>query len=145
MFTKIHKILLKTDGSKEYWFYPLREDQCINLKRDISSTPKTAYGINLLREKYGIDPISIAMYGDVKLDEITAKTLVDSAFIEDKLHKSKTYSYKCFCCGELILNTIVTHRTAVDSWKCMLTKLCDPKFGAIVIINKTVNGTSKED
>lgn len=144
MFTKLAKVLLKEEGNKQYWFYPLREDQCINLKRDISSTPKTAYGINILREKYGIDPTIIAMYGDVKLDENTAKTLIDSTFVEDKLKRIKTYSYKCFCCGDLTLNTIVVHRTAVDAWKCMLTKMCDPKFGAIVILNKA-NGTLKED
>lgn len=145
MFTNAPKILLKEEGNKQYWFYPLREDQYINLKRDITSTPKTPYGVNILREKYGIDPTTIAMYGDVKLDETTAKNIIDSDFVEDKLHKIKTYSYKCFCCGDLILNTIIIHRTAVDSWKCMLTKMCDPKFGAIVIINKGINGTFKED
>ena len=145
MFTKCVKILLKEEGNKQYWFYPLRKDQCINLKRDMNSTPKTAYGINILREKYGIDPITISMYGDVKLDENIAKTLVASDFVTDTLNKIKTYSYKCFCSGDLILDTIVTHRTAVDSWKCMLTKLADPKFGVIVITNKVINGTSKED
>lgn len=145
MFTKIAKILLKEEDNKQYWFYPLREDQFINLKADITNTSKTAYGINILREKYGIDPTSIFMYGDVKLDENIAKTIIHSDFIEDKLHKIKTYSYKCFCTDDLKLDVIITHVTAIYSWKCMLTKMCDPKFGAIVVINKVLNGTYKED
>ena len=145
MFTKLPRILLKEEDNKQYWFYTLREDQAIGLKRDINSTPKNGYGINILRQKYGIDISTISMHGDIKVDENTAKRLVDFTFIEDKLNKIKTYSYKCFCCGNLILDTIITHKTAIDSWKCMLTKMCDPKFGAIVIINKRINGTSKED
>jgi len=133
MFTKIPRILLKKEDTKEYWFYALREDQYINLKRDMNNTTKTTHGINILREKYGIDPTTIAMFGDVQLDETTAKNILESTFIEDKLHKIKTYNYKCYCCGDLRLETIITHRTAKDSWKCMLTKMCDPKFGAIVI------------
>lgn len=137
MFTNLPKVLIKEDSDKQLWFYPLTENQAITLKADMSNTPSTQYGVNYLTSKYGIDPRTILMYGDVKLTENTAKNLLDFDFIEDKLNNIKAHNYKCFCSGDLHLKTIVVHKTAMSSWYCMLTKLCNPKFGLIITIKKS--------
>jgi len=136
MFTKLPKVLLKEDTERTIWFYPLTENLALTLKADMNNTPSTSYGVNFLTSKYGIDPRTILMYGDVKLAENTAKVLIDFDFIEDKLNNIKTTSFKCFCSGDLHLKTIIVHKTAISSWSCMLVKLCNPKFGVIIAIKK---------
>lgn len=140
MFTK-RSVVLKEDETKVLLFYPLTESEFIRFKQDIENTTPDMYGINKFKDKYDIDPRHILMYGDTKIDENTAKNIIESTFIEDLINKQKVPNYKCFCASSLLKPTVVIHKTAKSAWACMLVKLNNPTHGVII----TKDRTSQED
>lgn len=136
MFDLKNQVVIKNTKTVKYCFVPLTEKQLKELDNDT----KAYFENNMLsvdfETKWNVSPTSIIMHGDVS--DITSSEIhpyldyVDIKQPEDVFRKS----YKCFS-GEafgLDYTKQILHGSALDSWNCLMIKLDNCKYGAIVNI-----------
>ena len=134
MFDFENQIVIKETTAVKYCFFPLTKEATEELDNDAEAYYKGNMTIVEFKTKWGVVPTIIIMHGDVSdIDSATIHPYLDHVDIkqpEDVFRKS----YKCFCghCFGLDYTKQILHGSALDSWKCLMTKLENCKYGAIL-------------
>ena len=134
MFDFENCTVIKDTSAVKYCFFPLTKEQVKELDNDIEVYYKGNMTIVDFKNKWGVAPTIIIMHGDVSdVDSNILHPYIDNVDIkqaEDIFRKS----YKCFS-GEafgLDYTKQILHGSALDSWNCLMIKLENCKYGAIL-------------
>lgn len=133
---KINKdnvIIIKDNGKNKIGFIPISEEEF----KKIDAYTLNFYNGKLKKEDFELEfncsPFAFILFG--KTDEVSSEmlnNLMDKCFVKEG--EKTILSYKCFC-GEphgLDYTQTVLHRTALDSFKCLITHCNNTKYGAIL-------------
>lgn len=83
----------------------------------------------------------IVAYGECKTMDIkTAKAVLPNPrFIHNLVTGIMEDTYHCFCCEKLGVEQFVGHKTALNSWDCLMITLGNPEY-CVITQEKLDNG-----
>lgn len=75
----------------------------------------------------------IVAYGESKtMDLVTAEAILPKPkFIKNLLTNTTENSHLCWCCENLGVEQFVGHRTALNSWECLMVTMGNPEYVVI--------------
>lgn len=130
-------IVIKETKNNKYGFLPLSKEEFESIDVDIAAYYEGLTKDKIFKEKYGISTGELLLHGDVT--EVTNDLIanyIDMVTIKESEIQQFRTSYKCFC-GEkhgLDYTKTILHGAVVDSWRCLLTHVGFPQYGAIINI-----------
>lgn len=138
---KSYKINTLENGN-DVVLYVLNEDDFKIIDKELDRI-KTQADINRFIDRFKINPKSILLYGSTKMTkeeridikDVLNKIIPRNENLVNYSDKRISESYKCFCCKDFNVDEFTNHRTALDSFDCLLTKLRFPEY-IIITENK---------
>lgn len=141
---KSHVFNTLEDGTK-FHIIPLTKKQYDEIIRDYNGV-NNSYTSNKFLDKYGFKHTQMILDGESYIDPHDKETLESINDLLARMLPAPTKainpdtmqtgsSYKCFCAKPLNIPDLISHRTPLDSWKCLMIRLGEPEY-AIVIEEK---------
>lgn len=128
-------VILKDTATAKYAFLPMDEKSIAEFDKDNTNYYAGKFGWLDFKNKYGIAPDKAVMHGDVT--DVTSNDIshyIDNVGVQEDNKLAFTKSWKCFCGTRhgLDYRTQVLERTALLSWKCLITYCGNPKYGILL-------------
>ena len=133
---KENVVIIKKTDSEHIGFVPISKKTYEEIDEATELYYKGKLTLSQFKEKYLYHPLAFILYGET--NEVTSSMIsryLDSIDLKEG-NKSVT-SYKCFS-GEkfgLDYKEVILHRSAVDSWRCLLAFTNNPEYACIVNMN----------
>ena len=134
-------IVIIKDKNPKIGVLPITEEESKELEQDIELYFNGKLKLYDFIIKYKFQPLHAIMFGNT--NDVTSNDLqgyIDfTDVIVDGLKSRR--SYKCFC-GEnfgLDYKKEILHGSSYDSWRCVMTKLNNPKYAVILNLTSIEN------
>lgn len=126
-------ITIKETELERIGFIPITKEQFQQIDEATEMYYKNQITLIDFKEKYIYHPLAFILYG--KANEATSEML-DKYMNKASLKEGEQFvnSYECFCGKRFGLDYTknVLHRSALDSWKCLLSFTNNPEYACIV-------------
>ena len=120
----------------------LEKDAYKELIKDAENC-NTNFDVNKFKDKYNYHPSDIIMHGETEVwkdsnnsreatEPLLKAILPKPVMVNDPINKIARESYKCWCMKNLNIPDICNHRTAWDSWRCLMDRINHPKYCIVV-------------
>lgn len=129
-------IVIKKSDFENIGFLPIDEELYKEIDEATELFYKNKIKIVDFKEKYKYHPLAFLLYGET---DIVNSNLISKYIdcVDLKEGERSVTSYKCFCGHKFGLDykTTILHRSALDSWRCLLASTNNPKFAVIINLN----------
>lgn len=133
---KENVVVIKKTDTEYIGFVPIDEKTYAEIDEATELYYRGKLTLSQFKEKYLYHPLAFILYGEAK--DVTSSMI--SRYIDNidlKEGKKCITSYKCFC-GEkfgLDYKEVILHRSALDSWRCLLAFTNNPEYACIINMN----------
>lgn len=137
MILDISKLVVtKETRNEKIGFLPITKEQYDSIDEATELFYKGSLTVAQFKEKYNYHPLSFILYGDTK--EVNNELIyryIDVCTLSEG--NKQLNSYKCFCGQKYKLDykSTILHRSAIDSFRCLLAFTGNPKYGVILDLN----------
>lgn len=133
---KDNVVIIKKTDTEHIGFVPITKEIYSEIDEATELYYRGKLTLEQFKEKYNYHPLAFILYGETnEVDSTMISRYIDSVDLKEGI-KSVT-SYKCFS-GErhgLDYREVILHRSAVDSWRCLLAFTNNPEYACIVNMN----------
>lgn len=141
----IYLINIDSKGN-EYNLYSVEEDLYKSIIKEAERC-SNSFRIAAFVDKYDIRPQDIIVHGESEVwnapykmkkeyreqtEALLKIILPRPKSIKDEIRNVVRNGYKCWCAKELGLEDVCDHRTAWDSWHCLMNRINMPKYCIVV-------------
>lgn len=147
MKIKLKNYLINTlnDGSKVF-VIPMNKDQYQEFSHDFSNLTDQN-SMNKFADKYGFTYKDVLLDGNTFInvndpEEVSAVRPLLALILPkptpttNALTDKKEAAYKCFCCKNLNIESVIEHTTPFESWNCLMIRIGEPEFAVVLKIKK---------
>lgn len=147
MEIKLNHLLINTlDNGNEIYLVPMTKEVYEEFAHDYANL-RDQVSINKFANKYGFTHRQVILDGNTYIDvndpdevesvrPVLARILPKPAIVVNPLVDKREPAYKCFCCDNININTVLEHRTPIESWNCLMIHIGEPEFALVLEIKK---------
>lgn len=147
MEIKLNHLHINTlDNGSEIYVIPMSKEVYEEFAHDFSNLTNQV-AINKFANKYGFTYKDVILDGNTYInvndhDEvesvkpILARILPKPVTVNNPLTEKRELSYKCYCYEGLNIESVVEHKTPIESWNCLMIHIGEPEFALVLEIKK---------
>ena len=136
VINKSDVVIIKETETEKIGFIPISEKTYNEIDEGTEAYYRGRLTLEKFKEQYTYHPLAFILYGEAsEVDSNMVSRYLDS---KDLREGSKMVtSYKCFLGSNhgLDYKNVILHRSAMDSWRCLLSFTNNPKYACIVNMN----------
>lgn len=148
MEIKLKNYLINTlDNGNKIYLIPMLKSVYEEFVHDYTALHDQV-SFNKFANKYGFEHKQVLLDGTTYINvhdkeevesvrPILNRILPRPKMTTNAITEKREPAYKCFCCGLTNIESVLEHKTSIDSWNCLMIRIGEPEYAIVLEIKNS--------